>query len=192
MLPADVVQAAREGDRAAKDKLAVWMMRLLMPYFKQYFNDMRSMELFQETAADVFKNLRKKSPEDPTLFREWVYGYAWNEVRELRGKAKALRIRVLKGGCPEPEPPRGPGPETTLRNKERNAIASRCVELLPDVYRDALLHVADGGTYRTLAVAAQISEGAARKRIHDARSQLRTLVRKARRTEGELLQSPLV
>lgn len=189
LLPTDIVQAAREGDREAEDELAKWMLRLLMPYFKRYFDCMRSEELFQETAADVFKDLRK-APDDPTLFRDWVYGYAWNEVRELRRKAKARRIRVLKGGCPEPEPPRAPGPESTLRDREYNAVAWRCMPQLPDIYRDAILHAVDGGSYRTLAVAAQIAEGAARQRIHEARRRLRELIREARRTHPAM-RSPL-
>jgi RNA polymerase sigma-70 factor (ECF subfamily) len=193
-LPPDVVQAARERDREAQDELGIWLRHLLMPYFKRYFSHWHSEDLLQETSVDVFKKLADEAPDDPTEFRDWVYGFAWNEVRDFLRKSR-LRGKqgVLLYGR-EPEPPKGPepGPETILRNKEINAIAWRCMERLPDIYRDAVLHVVDGGSYRTLAVAAQISEGAARKRIHDARKQLRTLVRKARQTRPELQHSPLV
>jgi RNA polymerase sigma factor (sigma-70 family) len=190
LLPADVLQAARAGDREACDELGDWLCDLLLPYFTKYFKQAQSEDLLQETAIDVFKKLAE-APEDPTAFRDWVYGYAWNEVRETVRKAKVRRVRVLEYGRPEPAPPQPPGPESSLRNKELNAMAWECMPQLPDIYREAVLHVAGGGSYRTLAVDAQISEGSARQRIHEARKQLRTLIRKARRTRPEM-QSPNV
>lgn len=190
LLPADVLQAAREGDRVAYDELFDWMYDLLLPYFKKYFKQALSEDLLQETAFDVYKKL-DKAPDDPTLFRDWVYGHAWNEVRQTVRKAWFRRARVLVHDSPELAPPQPPGPETTLRNKERNAVALACLPNLPDIYREALVHVGRGGSYRTLAVAAQISEGAARQRIHEARKQLRALIREARRTRPEM-QSPNV
>jgi RNA polymerase sigma factor (sigma-70 family) len=190
LLPTDVLQAAREGDRVACDELFDWLYDLLLPYFKKYFKQALSEDVLQETAMGVYKKLAK-APDDPTLFRDWVYGFAWNEVRQTVRKAWFRRVRVLLPDSPELAPPQ-PGPETSLRDKERlNAVALECLPKLPDIYQEAVLHVARGGSYRTLAVAAQIPEGSARQRIHEARKQLRRLVRDARRTRPEL-QSPNV
>lgn len=191
LLPPEVVQAARQGKRNAEVKLHRWMRALLMPYFQRYFKVWHCHDLLQETEMDVFKKL-DKAPHDPNLFRGWVYGFAWNEVRALLRKTRREGRWVLLPGSPEPVPPQAPGPETRLRNQEISELVWRCADELTDNHREAISHVLDGGNYRTLAEAAGISQEAARKRIHDARKQLRALVRKQRVSDIERQSSPIV
>jgi DNA-directed RNA polymerase specialized sigma24 family protein len=185
LLDPDTLRAARDGDREAYFVLGRWLCRLLLPYFSTYFRNRPAEEMLQNVAVDVFEKLHKAS-DDPIVFRDWVYGFAWTEARAAVGNDRREAARLHKLGSPELAPPRPPGPETITRKRESTALAKQCWPHLSEIHREALDHVGQGGSYRSLAASRNIPEGTARRRISDARKQLRVLIEKARRTPPEL------
>jgi DNA-directed RNA polymerase specialized sigma24 family protein len=143
----------------------------------------RVSELVQDTVADIFHKL-EKSPDDPELFRGWVHSFAGTEIltsKRDRRRQKALLVELRARGR-TPIVSAGATMVDPLIDEQQRQLAIQHALRLRTRYRNAFLHVLDGGDYKSLAAGEGISEGAAAGRISYAAKLVRRSIQAHRRT----------
>ena len=149
----------------------------------------RVNELIQATAVDIFKKLAM-APDDPELFRGWVHSFAGMKARESTRDRGRERARA--GLCPGDVPLESPSSTVLgrLLDEQQRRLVIEHAQLLRPVYCRALLHVLDGGDYKSLAAREGIPEPTAWTRISRAVVKVRRSIQAARRTRPEYRSTP--
>lgn len=187
----DIVQAARQGDPRAWNALGLWLDAELRAYFAATHRRERVGDLVQAALVDVLGKLAL-APDDPELLRNFVHSFAGTEIKELaRDQGRELeRAAALRQ---EPHTP-AESPSVTvfgpLLDEQRRQLMIEHAQCLGPILRDAILHVLDGGDYKSLAVRCGITENAAATRISRAIARASCSVEAARRTPPEYRTRP--
>lgn len=179
----DTLQALRAREPQAAEAFVEWFCDEFIPFLSSHFDRGHVDDLLQNTLTEVLAKLGTDDmPVEPVAFRKWVYGFAWNKVRAAaRDPFRRLARQAKLMNAPLPEHP--PGPESSTAEAELVELIRRGIVELPDIYRQAIEHVLDGGDYRSLAENEMLDEGTARRRIWEARKRLRLIVQAMRVTQ---------
>lgn len=186
----DLVQAAREGDPHAKDALGSWLYAELRSFFADR-NPERVGDLIQEALVDLLDKFAL-APDDPELLRNFVHSFGGMEVRESTrdqgrelGRAAALRQ--------EPHTP-AESPSASvfgpLLNEQQRQLVIEHAQCLRPIFRDAILHVLDGGDYKSLAIRCGITKQTAATRISRAIAKVSCSIEADRRTPPKYRTRP--
>jgi DNA-directed RNA polymerase specialized sigma24 family protein len=176
----DIIRAARAGDSDARDELADWLLEELSMYFVSERGELD--ELIQETVLDIFRKLAR-APDDPDAFRRFVHSFAGIEALTSTRERMREHPRVV-----EPRTP-AESPSAIVLTEQQRQLVIEHAQRLPPVYCRAVLHVLDGGDYKSLAASEGIFPGTAANRISHGIAKLRRAVAAARRTR-QSFQSP--
>jgi DNA-directed RNA polymerase specialized sigma24 family protein len=178
-----IVQAAREGDPHAKDALGSWLDAELRAFFADSKGRERVDDLIQDALVDIVDKLAL-APDDPELFRSFVHSFAGMEVRESsrkRGRELARAAALRQEPHTPAESPSASVLGPILNEQQRQLVIEYAQRLRPKYCR-ALLHVLDGGDYKSLAASEGINESTAASRISYATAGLSRSIEADRRT----------
>jgi DNA-directed RNA polymerase specialized sigma24 family protein len=175
----NLLQAARNGDRRAYEALGRWLFAELAVFFKRHPAH-ESDELIQETTTEILGSL-SSAADDPVAFRDFVRGYAGTRSLTRRRDAARDHERIVLGSHPAIESPSVTILGPLIDAIERQQVIDHAQRLQP-IFRDAILHVLDGGTYRSLAASKNIPEQTAWSRVERAIELVSRSIDLARRT----------
>jgi DNA-directed RNA polymerase specialized sigma24 family protein len=188
-----MVRRARDGDPRARKALGSWLHHELIAFFgKGKFKESdRVSDLIQETVVDVLAKLAE-APDDPDAFRRWVHSFAGTEVRTVdRDRDREHGRANLRARGPTPPPLSASasvlGP---LIDEQQRAMLIEHARQLRPVYRNALLHVLDGGDYKSLAASEGIPVGTASSRLDYATKMVGRSIEAARTTRPSCRTPP--
>lgn len=175
----NLLQAARNGDPRAHDALGRWLVAELAVFFERHPAH-EIEDLIQETATEILGSL-SKSADDPVDLRDFVRGFAGTRTLTTRRDAAREHERITLGSHPASESPSVTILGPLLDAIERQLVIDHAQRLAP-MFRDALLHVLDGGNHRSLAASENIPVPTAWRRVDRAIELVNRSIRRARRT----------
>jgi DNA-directed RNA polymerase specialized sigma24 family protein len=177
-----LIHAARNGDSRARDAVARWLYAELSAVHRHRPHEQFD-ELMQEAVTEIFEKLAKAPDDDPVAFRAWALRFAGMRARALKRDRDREHDRV-----PCRSPSHSPAESASvsvlgplLDIEERQLVIDHAQQLQP-IYRNAILHVLDGGNYKSLAATERVPEGTAARRITIATTQVRLSIEAARRS----------
>lgn len=169
---ADLVAAARDGDRAAVDELlARYEPNIYRFGLRMCGDEDAAREVLQETLLAAFRYL-PGFRGDATL-STWLYQIARSFcIKERRGQ-RPIRSLDESGASDVVDP--GPQPDARTHAREIGEALSRAIGALPAEQREALvLRDVEGLSAEQAAEVMGIEVGALKSRLHRARMALRT------------------
>jgi DNA-directed RNA polymerase specialized sigma24 family protein len=180
----DIIRAARDGDPHARDLLGLWLEDELHGFFAKAFKQREQVgELIQDTVADIVHKLAL-APDDPDAFRTFVRGFAGMQAHEStrdRKRERAHAAMLQAKHTPPAESASASLFDPLLAEEQRQLVIEHAQRMRP-VYRTAILHVLDGGDYKSLAAAEGVSRKTASSRISYAIEVVGRSIERARRT----------
>jgi DNA-directed RNA polymerase specialized sigma24 family protein len=175
----NLLQAARNGDPRAYDALGRWLLAELALFFARHPAH-EIDDLIQETTTEILGSL-SSAADDPVAFRDFVRGFAGTRTLTSRRDAARDHERITLGSHPAIESPSVTILGPLIDAVERELLIDHAQRLRP-IFRDAILHVLDGGTYRSLAASKNIPERTAWSRLQRAIELVSRSIGLARRT----------
>lgn len=168
----ELVERAREGDRAA-------MERLYRDHAGRVFSVVRRLAGDDTLADDLAQEAWLRAFEKLDLFRgeasfgTWMYRLATNTA--LNHLRSHRRHRELEEEAPTE------GLHGTRHSVDEAVINQRvlqeAIDRLPEGYREVLvLHDVEGLTHREIADALEVAEGTSKSQLHKARARMRELI----------------
>lgn len=168
----DLVERAREGDRAA-------MERLYRNHAGRVYSVVRRLAGDDALAEDLAQEAWLRAFEKLELFRgdasfaTWMYRLATNTAlnhlrsdrrhRELESKAPAEGLHGTRSSV-----------DDAVINQR---VLQEAMDRLPDGYREVLvLHDVEGLTHREIADTLDVAEGTSKSQLHKARARMRELI----------------
>ena len=134
----------------------------------------RAADVLQEAAYRAYRS-RKKFRGDSS-FKTWIYRIAINIYKNQQ--VRAARERSWSEAEGSLERGNSPTPEKILAGRQEAAGLARALEMLEEGYRvPFLLKHVDGLSYREICQVLDLTESAARVRVHRAREALMALLR---------------
>lgn len=169
---AELVKKAQLGDRLCLDHLAeAARVRLHEYVFRLTLNDDLTGDIVQETILEmltIFARLRRTE-----RFWPWLYGIAFNKVRNHYGKRWRRRTHVFSETGYEPTEPSQDDTLATVVTEELKQIVLRSVEQLTPSHRAVLtMRCYDHLSYAEIAKLAGCSEIGARAMFCRAKKSL--------------------
>jgi hypothetical protein len=172
--------AARDGNSRARNAVARWLFgQFLAVHQHRPVDDLH--ELVQATSAEIFEKF-ERAPDDPVAFRVWALKFAG--MRALAIKRDRERERAW---VPCRSPSHTPAESASVSvfgplfdMEELQLVIEHAHQLRP-IYRNAILHVLDGGDYKSLAASEGTTAGTAARRITVATTKVRLSIEAARR-----------
>ena len=133
----------------------------------------RSEELAQEAFVRAWENLAQL--KDPTKFRAWLSSIARSIVRNwFRREKRDIIAKAVSMDYAENRPSEDSGPVDAVMRKEQQAVVSRALSQVPEIYREPLvLFYREQKSIRQVAEQLELSESAARQRVSRGRSMLK-------------------
>lgn len=184
-----LVDAYRQGQPAARRQLPVELYRLILPIFRRRFADVDVEDLTHDTIAAVFHDLDNFEDRGRGSFRAWVLKIAQN--RRLGHAARQSRTLRYVGPLPVDVPDtRDANPRHLAHWRERLALLQDALTLVDPVYREAMLHLGQGGKAEELAERDGVKPQTIYSRAHRGRRAADDEVRARRKTTGRLIESP--
>lgn len=175
-----LVERARAGSRPAFEAL---VRRHQKPLYFLCLRYVRDHDAASDLAQRTFIKALEKMDElrDAQIFRSWLYRIGANlALNHLRDNA-----RFVDDEPPAGEEPAVPQAETQLEAAEDALAVRRAVAELPTKQRMTLeLRVYEELPFKDIAVALEISEGAAKVNFHYAVRRLRVLMARGRGGAG--------
>lgn len=173
MSDAQLIAAAREGDRRA-------MEALYTAHCGRVYSVVRRMVGDDHLAEDVSQDAWVRAFEKLHLFRgessfgTWMHRLAVNSaLNRLRRQSK--RPTVESAAEPRPTPP--PTDETVLNQK----VLTQALDRLSPGYRTVLvLHDVEGLTHEEIAERTGVAVGTSKSQLHKARARMREMLSPAR------------
>jgi DNA-directed RNA polymerase specialized sigma24 family protein len=175
----NLLRAARNGDRRAYEALGRWLFAELAVFFERHPAH-EIDELIQETTTEILGSL-SSAADDPVAFRDFVRGFAGTRALTRRRDAARDHERITLGSHPAIESPSVTILGPLIDAVERQLVMEHAQRLRP-IFRDAILHLLDGGTYRSLAASKNIPEQTAWSRVERATELVSRSIGLARRT----------
>lgn len=187
------IRHARDGDPRALRALGSWLHLELLAFFTKgkFKHTDRVNDLIQETVSDVLKKLADDAPDDPDKFRGWVHSFGGTEILTIEREREREHARADL--CPRGNTPAISASASVLApliDEQQRQLLRQHAQQLPTVYRNAILHVLDGGDYRSLAASEGIPEGTASSRLSYATERVRRSIEAARRTPPKYRTRP--
>jgi RNA polymerase sigma-70 factor (ECF subfamily) len=168
---AELLQAARRGDRTAIERLLALHEARIYRFGLRMCGDAESArEVLQETLLAAFRNLPDFRGE--ASLSTWLYQIARSFcIKARRGPRPDEAPLEDAGALPHP----GPGPEAQAQARELgDALAAALLALGPE-HREALvLRDVEGLSADEAAAVAGVAVGALKSRLHRARLELRS------------------
>lgn len=172
---ARLLQRAREGDRAAYDRLFTLAADRLLLYVrlrlgKRLRDRLESMDVVQEAYLEAWRDLGSFEPRDDGAFARWLCRVAENRLRGLADhhgarKRQPRDVDDLRRSLP--------GPATSAARREiRARVESAMDRLEPDEREVLLLRHFQGLTLEETAVVLGRSETAVRRLLGRAARRL--------------------
>lgn len=172
---ADLVEAARAGDRSAMALLMERHRPLVVALCRRVLGSVELAEdAVQEACLAAFLNLDRL--RQPASFGPWLGGIGLNACRRLLRQPfeEPFSEVTLSGGRSVPEASRDPGPEEMGCAADTAARVRRAIVELPAGQRSAVVgFYLSGLTHHETADALGISVPAVKTRLHKARASLR-------------------
>jgi DNA-directed RNA polymerase specialized sigma24 family protein len=178
-LDRNLLQAARNGDPRAYEALGRWLVAELAVFFERHPAH-EIDDLIQETATEILGSLSSVADE-PVAFRDFVRGFAGTRTLTRRRDAAREHERITLGSHPAIESPSVTILGPLLDAVERQLVIDHAQRLRP-IFRKAILHVLEGGSYRSFAVSENIPAPTAWRRLNRAIELVGRSIRLARRT----------
>ena len=169
---AQLVERAREGDRAA-------MERLYHEHAGRVYSVVRRLAGDDALADDLAQEAWIRAFEKLDLFRgeasfgTWMYRLATNTA--LNRLRSDRRHRELESEAPVDGIHGG---RTTVDDAVINQrVLQRALDRLPDGYRQVLvMHDVEGMTHREIADALEVAVGTSKSQLHKARAKMREMI----------------
>lgn len=186
---AQTVMLAQRGEEAALDELARSCRQQAYVFALQLTgNPDDALDVAQDAMVRFFRSLGRFDPSRPV--RPWLLRIVRNLVRD---RGRRLRVRRTESLEPaegvlrfEPRDP-NPNPEALAARNQLQAVLWRCLQELPDHYREVLvMRDYQDLSYAEIAAALKIPRGTVMSRLHRARRQLQDLVRQRQRRTTEV------
>lgn len=176
-----LILAARNGDPRARNAVARWLFgQFIAVHQRRPVDDLH--ELVQATSAEIFEKF-ERAPDDPEAFRAWALAFAG--MRALAIKRDRIREQAW---VPCRSPSHTPAESASVsvfgplfEIEERQLLINHAQRLRP-IYCTAILHVLDGGDYKSLAACEGTTVGTAARRISVAITKVRLSIEAARRS----------
>lgn len=169
-----LVRAVLDGDREAYAELVARHQDAVVALLCSRLRDRRAVDdLAQDTLVEAYTHLR--SLKDPSRFRSWLAGIAFNVangwLKKQGSELRALdRVAQQMGDTSQDVP-------TPWDDLEQQQVAERvwaAVDELPERTREAvLLHYVSGLSDQEIASTLGLSASAVRSRLHYGRQKLR-------------------
>lgn len=187
-----LLEAAHRGDKRARDAV---LGRWLIGELRALFKDDRAGQiddLVQASALEIVKQFAS-APKHPDEFRTWALGRAgtraWATKRDIRREQDRVQYRSPPHTPAQMETPTASILRPLLEMGERQLVIDHAQTLEP-MYRDAILHVLDGGNAKSLAVSEGVPGRTARYRLRRAAKLVRRSIRVSRRTQPRYRTPP--
>ncbi len=169
-----LVLAAQDGDAKALDRLVRrWHGRLWRHARNMTGRDDAAADVSQDAWVGIIKQLR--GLEDPAAFPAWAYRIVTRRAadwvrRQVRQRARAGPLTV--------DVPAPPDPNDDPESREQAAVVLAAMQKLPTPQRAVLsMHYLDDLSTAEIAVALNIPRGTVKSRMHQARRDLRELLK---------------
>ena len=179
------------GDPRARDVFGRWLTGELRKFYERRSHPVPIEDLIQTSATEIFATL-SAAPDEPAAFHNWVLERAGMRARALSRDANREHQRIADS------PPHSPAESASVsvwqplvQATERALILDHAQRLRP-IFRTAIMHVLDGGDYKSLAASEGIAEATAATRILRATMQVNQLIEAERRTPPPYRTHPRV
>ncbi len=181
----DLIAQASAGDSAARDALLRRHMPALVAYARMSMGEVLrhregTMDIVQSALRDAIGALDDYEPRGGHSFRNWLFTYAMNTIRnkarhhqaERRSPSRERELETLSivysAVC---------SPTRQVSAKEQVARMEAAFDRLPDEYREViLLSRIEGASHREVGERLGKSEGAARMLVSRALARLANLI----------------
>jgi RNA polymerase sigma-70 factor (ECF subfamily) len=180
---AELVLAARRGNRGAREELARRLRRPAYSLALQLLhNPDDAFDAAQDGLLRLFGSLDRLEPGRPA--KPWLLAIVRNRARDLLRRRRVRRAEPLEGT--DPDRPRQvidttPGPAASAELRELQALVWRALARLPEAQREILvLRDYQDLSYAEIAAVLRVPTGTVMSRLHRARKALRHLLEEVR------------
>lgn len=140
-------------------------------------------DLVQETFLHAQAALDRGRFAEQSSLDTWIVGIGKKRTlkylrRQTAAKRKGIAVTLDQTGDDEPAaaavvPDPGPSPDRVAADRQAAQQTTRALEDLPDEFRQPLVLLVQGLSYRQISSVLGISTGLVTSRVHQARSKLR-------------------
>jgi DNA-directed RNA polymerase specialized sigma24 family protein len=176
-----LLDAIRNEDPRARKAFARWLTGELRTFYERRPHPVPIEDLIQASATEIFATL-SAAPDEPTAFHNWVLERAGMRARAIHRDTHREHARLADS------PPHSPAESPSVSvirplsdAAERQLVLEHAQRLRP-IFRTAIMHVLDGGDYKSLAASEGIMEATAASRISRATVQVGQSIQADRRT----------
>jgi len=172
---AQLINAARSGERAAFNELVTRHKALTYRLIRRYLGDAdEAYDVLQETFVAAWLALSRFDPQQP--FAPWLRAIALNKCRDY-GRRASVRIRMLTLFARDPTSPGRAGPldseQGSAEVSGRRQRLDQAISRLPSKYKEPLLlTLVSGLSQREAAEELGLTEKAVEMRIRRAKRHL--------------------
>jgi len=169
----DIIAKAKAGDRAAFDELVkATYHRVHALALRLTGNEHDADDVVQDTYVRAFRGLGKFRGD--ARFSTWLHRITANSAATLTGRRQRHRHADIDSVIDLADRRDDNDPEFQLQNGAVGARLRRALDSLPDRLRNVVvLRDVHGMSHREIAEELDISEAAAKVRLHRARARLR-------------------
>ncbi|MEM7096589.1 MAG: sigma-70 family RNA polymerase sigma factor [Actinomycetota bacterium] len=168
-----LIARAKAGDRAAFDELVkATYQRVHALALRLTGNEHDADDVVQDTYVRAFRGLRKFRGE--ARFSTWLHRITANSASTMMGRSQRHRHDDIDSVIDLADHREDSDPEFQLQNGAVGARLRRALDNLPERLRNVVvLRDVHGMSHREIAEELDISEAAAKVRLHRARARLR-------------------
>jgi DNA-directed RNA polymerase specialized sigma24 family protein len=190
-MDSSTIRRAREGDPRALKVLGSWAHGELLAFFTTRFKERDLVsEWIQQAVSEILGKLAL-APDDPELFRDFVRGFGGTTaLGSTRDRGRELARFTDQDAEHIPAESASATLFGPLLQEQQRELVIEHAGLLRPVHRSALLHVLDGGDYKSLAASEGINQKTAASRISFATMKVRESIQAARRTPASYRTRP--
>ena len=169
----ELIARAKAGDRAAFDELVkATYQRVHALALRMTGNEHDADDVVQDTYVRAFNGLRKF--REDARFSTWLHRITANSASTLMGRRQRHRHDDIESVVDLADHREDTDPEFQLQNGVVGARLRRALDNLPERLRNVVvLRDVHGMSHREIAEELEISEAAAKVRLHRARARLR-------------------
>jgi len=169
----DLIAKAKQGDRAAFDELVkATYQRVHSLAFRLTGNEHDADDVVQDTYVRAFRSLRKFRGD--ARFSTWLHRITANSASTFMGRRQRDRHSDIDDVVDLADHRLANDPEFALQNGAVGQRLRRALDNLPERLRNVVvLRDVHGMSHREIAEELDITEAAAKVRLHRARARLR-------------------
>ena len=169
----DIIARAKQGDRAAFDELVqATYQRVHGLALRLTGNEHDADDVVQDTYVRAFRSLRKFRGD--ARFSTWLHRITANSASTFLGRRQRDLCDDIDGVIDLADHRESNDPELALQNRAVGMRLRRALDSLPERLRNVVvLRDVHGLSHREIAEHLEISEAAAKVRLHRARLRMR-------------------